>query len=321
MKTSILKTIGVNWLKKQYKAFFNNKSELKTLKENDWSAFQKAICQYFELSVQGESDLKFNYVENVFKYKKEQSTALVFASEEIPPIELTWQEVETQVASFADFLKYAEVKKGQPVVSITDNVPEQTFGFLACASIGAVWTQFSPSLSKKELSKQLKEIDTNVIIASEAYFENGKCISNVTKLNALLKDTTAKHLIALPAAPPLSDEEKIINGRYWNDIFNMMAAPLTFEILDSNAPLLTVFDNASTKKGYNQLLLIDRVYQLGIEQDFDTDDVIFSDDGLAAPLLIGATLALFSGDRTHKNFADLDAKVVKNDRYDSYCDI
>ena len=54
--------------------------------------------------------------------------------------EVSWEELKKNAAAIAHYLKSIGVKAGDRVVAYVSNIPETVMTFLACASIGAVWS-------------------------------------------------------------------------------------------------------------------------------------------------------------------------------------
>src|SRR5205807_881781 len=70
--------------------------------------------------------------------------ALLFQSERHPLRAVSWEELSRNVGSVANALRALGVKPGDRVVAYMANLPETVIAFLACASIGAVWSSCPP---------------------------------------------------------------------------------------------------------------------------------------------------------------------------------
>ena len=87
---------------------------------------------------------ELNYAEHVFRMARPGEAAVVHASELRERAELTWDELEEQTARAAAALRELGVGPGDRVVAYMPNVPETLVAFLACASLGAIWSSCSP---------------------------------------------------------------------------------------------------------------------------------------------------------------------------------
>src|SRR5207237_8452297 len=54
------------------------------------------------------------------------------------------------------------------------NVPEAVIGLLATASLGAIWSSFSPDFGARSVIDRFAQIEPKVLIACDGYAYNGK---------------------------------------------------------------------------------------------------------------------------------------------------
>ena len=90
---------------------------------------------------------ELNYAEHALRegdVAQRNSPALVFQSETRPLTALARVELRAHVASVADALRELGVRRGDRVAALLPNIPEAVIAFLACASLGAVWSSCSP---------------------------------------------------------------------------------------------------------------------------------------------------------------------------------
>jgi acetoacetyl-CoA synthetase len=79
--------------------------------------------------------------------------------------ELSWPELKRQVASLALHLQAQGVQPGDRVAAYLPNMPETMVAFLACASIGAVWSVCAPDMGTSAVLDRLRQIEPKVLIA------------------------------------------------------------------------------------------------------------------------------------------------------------
>ena len=72
--------------------------------------------------------------------------------------ELSWPELRRQVASVALTLKSLGVKRGDRVAAYMPNVPETMVAFLACSSIGAIWSVCAPDMGTAAVADRFRQI-------------------------------------------------------------------------------------------------------------------------------------------------------------------
>jgi acetoacetyl-CoA synthetase len=115
-----------------------------------------------------------NYAEHLFRGKADDAVAIVHASELRELSEMTWGELRRQTASMAARLRALGVERGDRVAAYMPNIPETTAAFLACASIGAVWSSCSPDFGPRSVIDRFAQIEPKVLLAVDGYRYNGR---------------------------------------------------------------------------------------------------------------------------------------------------
>ena len=116
-----------------------------------------------------------NFVNQVFKNKVTHRPAIVYQSEQDEmPHSISWAELEKQVAAFAQHLRSLKIRPGDRVVAYLPNRPEAIVAFLACASIGAVWSMCAPDLGTQSVLDRFQQIEPKVLVAVAGYEYGGK---------------------------------------------------------------------------------------------------------------------------------------------------
>ena len=169
-----------------------------------------------------------NYTQSLLENMSERETAIKFRLPDGMKIELTGSELKAQVASFADYLLYHEVGKGDIVAGICGNIPERIYAVLAAHSLGADWLQLSPHTAPKKLFATLQKYRPRVLVTVENPTDTDEFPAMINDSFTLIKGV--KQIVVLPAAPPQPGAIK--NGRYWNDTFCMTPQPLIFADID-----------------------------------------------------------------------------------------
>jgi acetoacetyl-CoA synthetase len=155
---------------------------------DDLEGFWAALWDWFEIGAPYERVLgsrampgaewfpgaELSYAERLFAAAQPGQTAIVHASESRPLAELTWDELGDQVARCAAGLRRLGVGRGDRVAAYMPNVPETVVAFLACASIGAVWSSCAPEFGTPTVVDRFKQIEPKVLIATEGYRYGGK---------------------------------------------------------------------------------------------------------------------------------------------------
>jgi acetoacetyl-CoA synthetase len=122
---------------------------------------------------------ELNYAENVLCARSgggrdPSQPAVLHASELRELDELSWGELEAQVATVAGGLRALGVGRGDRVAAYLPNIPETVVAFLATASIGAVWSSAAPEFGVRSVVDRFAQIEPRVLLAIDGYRHGGK---------------------------------------------------------------------------------------------------------------------------------------------------
>ncbi|CAN5574117.1 acetoacetate--CoA ligase [soil metagenome] len=124
--------------------------------------------------------------------------------------ELSWPALRRQVASVALALRGLGVQRGDRVAAYLPNVPETIVAFLACSSLGAVWSVCAPDMGTAAVADRFRQIEPKVLIAVDGVHYGGKALDRsgvVNELRAALPSVQHLLLIGTPyAATPVLAE-------------------------------------------------------------------------------------------------------------------
>jgi acetoacetyl-CoA synthetase len=217
-----------NWLREQRGLVFDSYGALWRWSVSDLEAFWQSIWDCYGVysptphaAALAENRMpgarwfpgaQVNYVQQVLRHAQMAHAAgfpaIVSHNEQSlaagePARELSWPELQRQVASLALHLQAQGVRKGDRVVAYLPNIPETMVAFLATASIGAIWSLCAPDMGTAAVLDRFKQIEPRVLIACEAVTYGGRDTDRravVAELCAALP--TVQDLIVLPAADP-----------------------------------------------------------------------------------------------------------------------
>jgi acetoacetyl-CoA synthetase len=117
--------------------------------------------------------------------------------------ELSWPELRRQVASVALTLRSLGVQRGDRVAAYMPNVPETMVAFLACTSIGAVWSVCAPDMGTAAVVDRFRQIEPRLLIAADGVHYGGKALYRsavVQELRAALPSVEKLLLLRTPFA-------------------------------------------------------------------------------------------------------------------------
>src|SRR6188508_1180194 len=117
---------------------------------------------------------RLNFAEHVFRERDPGAVAVRHASELRPLAETTWGALEEETRRIAGALRTSGIGPGDRVVAYMPNVVEAITAFLACASIGAVWSSCSPDFGARSVVDRFAQIEPRVLLAVDGYRYGGR---------------------------------------------------------------------------------------------------------------------------------------------------
>src|SRR3954469_10407613 len=299
----------MRWLERGFQTY----DELWRWSVEDLEGFWGSLWEYFEIQGSYERVLgsggmpgaewfpgaRLNYAEHLMRQARTGETAIVHASELRPLAELSWDELEDQVARVAHGLRGLGVGPGDRVVAYMPNTAETVIAFLACASIGAIWSSCAPEFGVPTVVDRFKQIEPKVLLAVDGYRYGGKDFDLGPKV-AELQDSI--HSLERTVTLPYLGEEGD-----WHDAF-AGPVPLPFEPVPFDHPLWVLYSSGTTglPKAIVQGqggILIEHLKKARLHSDLSERDRFFwfTTTGwmmwnfLVGGLLSGAAIVLYDG--------------------------
>jgi acetoacetyl-CoA synthetase len=193
---------------------------------------------------------RLNYAEQMFTGGRERGgeAAIVHRSELRDEAELSWDELAAQVAAVAAALRGLGVEPGDRVAAYMPNVPETVVAFLACASVGAVWSSCSPDFGVRSVVDRFGQIAPKVLFAVDGYRYGGRDFDRIATLARLQRElATLEQTIVLPYLNGDPDTGGLVAVTAWDDVLAQGAsADLRFEPLAFDHPLWVLYSSGTT---------------------------------------------------------------------------
>ena len=255
-----------------------------------------------------------NYAEHVFRDKAGDEVALLYASETRELAELRWDDLRSQVAAAAAGLRALGIGRGDRVAAYLPNGPEAIVGFLATASIGAVWSSCSPDFGASAVIDRFAQIEPKVLLAVDGYSYGGKefdrsaTVRDLIEAMPQLRRTVVVELMSGSAEGGLGGETST-----WSELLRAgEGAELTFERVPFDHPLWILYSSGTTGlpkaivQGQGGILL-EHLKKLNLHVDAQGGDRIFwfTTTGwmmwnfLVSALLTPASIVLYDGSPGH----------------------
>lgn len=159
---------------------------------------------------------RINFVDQVFRHRALTAPAIVFESEAAGQGEMSWGELEQQVAALAETLRALGDDPGDRVAAYLPNVPQAVVAFLAVASIGAIWSVCAPEMGQVSVRDLFIQIEPKVLIACDGYRFGGKAFDRRDVLREVLDSLpSVESVIWVPHLDRETDAASICGGRKW----------------------------------------------------------------------------------------------------------
>src|SRR4051794_23628195 len=232
-----------------------------------------------------------NYAEQVFRDK--DGLALIAGGEDRADVEWSWAQLRALTARIATGLRALGVQRGDRVAAYMPNIPETAAAFLACASLGAVWSSCSPDFGPRSVIDRFAQIEPKVLLAVRSYRYNGREFDR----SEALEEITA----AMDATTVILGEDS------WAELVRG-SAELRFERVSFDHPLWVLYSSGTTglPKAIVQSqggILLEHLKMLHLHVDAQRGDRLFwfTTTGwmmwnfIVSGLLTEATVLLYDG--------------------------
>ncbi len=314
----------LQWLAREKGVVFQTREELWEWSVNHLEDFWASLWDFFSIkasqpytTVLAEKTMpgarwfpgaELNYAEHVFRNATSQHPALLFRSERHALREVSWHELASKVGSIAQALRDMGIQRGDRVVAYMPNIPETVMAFLACASIGAIWSSCAPDFGTSSVIDRFKQIEPRVLFAVDGYQYNGKTFDRrpiIAELQQALP--TLQKTVLVPYLLDNYEPATLTNCSAWQELLQYEAA-LVFEQVPFEHPLWVLYSSGTTGlpkaivQGQGGILL-EHLKALALEIDVKPSERFFwfSTTGwmmwnlLVGGLLVDATVLLYDG--------------------------
>lgn len=297
---------------------------------SDLTGFWSSVWEYFELpgeagdivlsdqSMPGSKwfpEAQLNYVDQVFRHATADRPAIIFESENGQRETISWSVLQKKVAALAATFRAQGVQPGDCIAAYLPNTPHAVVAFLACASIGAIWSVCSPDTGAQAVLDRFKQIQPRLLLAVDGYVYGGKEHDRKNVLQNILEGLpSVETLIMVPYLNPQLPTEKLAEQfnavgqiKGWDESTGF-DAPWQPEPLPFDHPLWAVYSSGTTGlpkpivHGHGGIML-EHVKLWSLHNDVGPQDRVhwYSTTGWimwnlqVGVLLVGATACLYDG--------------------------
>jgi len=278
-------------------------------------------------------DASLNYAQNLLERRRsdDHDDSLVFWGEDKVRRRISHADVRITASRVAAALDALGIKPGDRVAAYLPNLPETIIAMLGTTALGAIWSSCSPDFGVQGVVDRFGQIEPAVLFAVDGYWYNGKVISVLDKVAAMVaKLPSVKRVVVVPylqQTPGASDDLSTVrNGIGWDDFLAPHAGgAIDYPQLPFDHPLFVLYSSGTT--GVPKCIvhgaggtLLQHLKEHLLHGDLKRGDRLFYFttcgwmmwNWLASGLAAGATLLLYDGSpfiqrgRILWEFADLE---------------
>ncbi len=257
-----------------------------------------------------------NYAEHLLR-RRDDKLALVYRTESGQTRRLTYAQLRLEVGRCASALRHLGIQPGDRVAGYLVNGLETVIAFLACASLGAIWSACSPDFGAAAALDRLGQIEPRLLIASDRYTYNSRPFDCLPIIRALSSEIPSiQHVVVVPfGGSPTADMPK--DWLDWDSLLNLATSHQPeFAALPFDHPLYILYSSGTTGApkcmvhgAGGSLLQHRKEHQLHTDLRADDTIVYFTTCGwmmwnwLVSALATGCTLVLYEGSLNHPNLS------------------
>ncbi|HEX3834393.1 MAG TPA: acetoacetate--CoA ligase [Solirubrobacteraceae bacterium] len=248
----------MEWLRDERGRDFTDYEALRRWSITDLEGFWAAVWDFFEVRAARGYDrvledpvmpgakwftgAQLNYAEHLVGREEDlDRVAVVAQSQTREPEELTFGDLRARVARARAGLQRLGVGPGDRVVAYMPNIPETLVGFIATASLGAIWATCAPEFGARSVVARFAQIEPKVLFCVGGYGFRDRYIDRRAEVEAIRSQIPSlEHVVFVPYG-----EAEVPDTIHWDELVSE-AGTLEFDPVPFDHPLYVLFSSGTT---------------------------------------------------------------------------
>ena len=264
--------------------------------------------------IDGKLNITTNCIDRHLPTRAEQTAIIWEGDDPEDSIEISYQQLHSEVCKLANVLKSRGVKKGDRVCIYIPMIVEAAYAMLACARIGAIHSVVFGGFSPSALKDRILDSDCQVLITADEGVRGGKTVALKANADSALASCPNVHTVLTVKRTGGEINWDKSRDIWYHEAVNEASDQCDAELMDSEDPLFILYTSGSTgaPKGVVHTTagyLLQAAMTFKYTFDYHDGDIFWctADVGwitghsycLYGPLANGATTLLFEGVPTY----------------------
>jgi len=266
-------------------------------------------------------DATLNIAENLLADRPEANReAIIERREDGFERDTTWAQLRADVAALAAWMRSVGIEPGDRVAAWMPHVRETIVGFLAAASIGAVFTSTSSDFGVDGVVDRFGQTKPKILIAADGYRYNGRAFPCLERLGEIVgKLDSIEQVLVVGVLEETPDHSGVARASRWSDaLAGFTGVEPEYAPLPTDHPLFILYSSGTTGKPKCIVhrsggLLLKMLSEHQLHCDIGPGDTVFYFttcgwmmwNWLVGCLGSGATIVVFDGSPAHPRPAAL----------------
>jgi acetyl-CoA synthetase len=194
------------------------------------------------------TNVAYNCVDRHAEGSRKEKPAIIFEGEPGDIRTITFAELKTLVARFANVLKARGLKSGDRSIIYMPMIPEAAVAMLACARIGVTHSVVFGGFSAEALKARIQDLDARVVITADGGWRRGKEVHLKTAVDEALQECPGVKDVIVFQRTGTGIPMTAGRDHWWHDLHQGVSDDCPAEHLDSEHPLYVLYTSGTTGK-------------------------------------------------------------------------